>query len=210
MAQTTFKWPQCFNFFNNHKSVGDFPFSFRPLQFGFHRKMSFMFNPVMIIETLTSFEILDAEVTFDTLMPFQLCLFHEVWQTLGTFEGFCFNCQLGFFQFFFKQGFLLCNILQSLFFIIWNFGILIFLSRRKIGLIWGSDCGSGEVKTGLHPGNIKVSISKQLMKSLYWYSLNFNPNTVCWGWPSFFWVASSLSIRVTSLEQLSLAEFSGE
>ena len=76
-AQTTFKWPQWHNCFISHKSVDSFPFSFWPLQFGFLYKVSIMFSLVMIIETLTSFVILVAEITFETLMTFQLYLFHE-------------------------------------------------------------------------------------------------------------------------------------
>ena len=127
--------------------------SARPLQFWFYCKMSIMFNSVMFIETVTRFEILVAKITFKTLMAFQLCLFHEVWQTLGTFEGFCFNCQLGILQFFFEHSFLLCKILQPFLFIIWNLGIVIFLSR--IFLECRLDRWSGVLKILLHPESIK-------------------------------------------------------
>ena len=74
-AQTTFKWAH--NGFVSYKSIDWFPLSFWPLQFGFIYKMSMVFNLVMKVETLASFEILVAKITFDTLMPFQFSLFHE-------------------------------------------------------------------------------------------------------------------------------------
>ena len=124
------------------------------LQFWFHCKMSIMFNSVMFIETLTIFLLLVAKITFDTLMPFQFSLFHEFWKTFGTFESFCSHCKLGIHQFFFKHGFLLCNVLQSLFFIIWNFSFLIIHFRRKSILRCRLDCGFEAMETRLHPENI--------------------------------------------------------
>ena len=109
------------NIFENsfYQPADVFPFSEWSLQFWFLCKISGMFINIMFIETLIiqgNLEILIAKITFETLMAFQLCFFHEFWQTLRTFEWF-----------FIKQGFLLSNIIPSLFFI-----CFIFYTRRGI------------------------------------------------------------------------------
>ena len=67
-------------------------FSYWPLNFWFHCKISIMFKPVMCIKTQTSFEILVAKSTLDTLMPFQECLLtsssHVFWRVYEFFTKF--------------------------------------------------------------------------------------------------------------------------
>ena len=81
-------------------------FSYWPLNFWFHCKISIMFKPVMCIKAQTSFEILVAYSTLDTLMPFQGCLLtsssHVFWRVYKIFHKIL--C------------FIFCRGLQSVFF----------------------------------------------------------------------------------------------